>query len=65
MTELPEKLRVTLARWSEEECCHKIQLGDSHQTVAYVWVPGGFGDKQAVDKANAIATRICEGWNND
>lgn len=60
---LPDKLRVTLSGWSENEAAHKVQLGDSGQTIAYVWVPGGFGDNEARDKATAIATRICEGWN--
>lgn len=60
---LPQKIRATLARWSEEECAHKIQLGDSEQTIAYVWVPGRYADQDAATKAVQIATRICEGWN--
>lgn len=61
--DLPEKLRITQAKWSETSGAHKVQLGNSEQTIAYVWVPGGFSDQGAKDKAEAIAVRICAGWN--
>ena len=60
---IPERLRITHAQWSETDCAHKVQIGDDSRTIAYVWVPGGIGDRQAANEAHDIAVRICEGWN--
>jgi len=60
---LPEKIRCTNSGWTESEAAYKVQLGDENRTIAYVWVPGGFGDRAASEEAFMIATLICEGWN--
>jgi hypothetical protein len=63
MSGLPNKVRITNMGWSESCCSYKVQIGDIDRTIAYAWVAGGSGDRQACYEAMQIATRICEGWN--
>lgn len=65
MAQLPDKIRITNMGWSEDKASYKVQIGTSGRTIAYAWVPGGCGDRQAHDEAVQIAERLCEGWNND
>lgn len=60
---LPERIRITQADWTESRGAYEVQLGDENQTIAYAWVPCGIGDRLGVEKAMAIAERICELWN--
>ena len=59
---LPDKIRITRLGWNEGCGAYKVQIGDSKQTIAYVWVPSSPDDLTSHARAIVIAERICEGW---
>lgn len=63
MKPLPEKVRITNMGWNENRCAYKVQIGTHEETIAYAWIVGGVGDKEAYSRALNVAERICTAWN--
>lgn len=59
---LPQTVRITNLGWTEDRGAYKAQIGNSEETVAYAWAPGGSGG-DAHERVMQIAIRICEAWN--